>query len=329
MIVDVTRPTSRVLQLLELLQSSGTRTARGLAEQLGVDERTVRRYVDHLVEMDIPVEAVRGRYGGYRLAPGFRMPPLMLGDEEAVAVLLALAALRAAPSSGVSDTASATAAAKIARAVPERLARRARTVLDTTVFDDPPVRGPVPDAGVLLTVADAVRHRRPVEIRYRSADAAVSVRRVHPYELAAYQGRWYLTALDTGRQAERTFRLDRIAGARPLPGSFPPSSVTRLPLAERFARADHAHHVTLRVRATAERIRARLPPSTAVLEPVPAPPGDAGTWHQVDIRAVRLDWIPAVIAALDCAVVVERPAELRELVGRLATRLAATSITVP
>lgn len=326
----MTRPTSRVLRLLELLQSSGTRTARELAGQLGVDERTVRRYVDHLLELEVPVEAVRGRYGGYRVAPGFRMPPLMLSDEEAVAVLLALAALRAAPAAGVPDTASATAAAKISRALPERLARRARTLLDTTVFTDPPARTPVPDAGVLLTVADAVRHRRPVEIRYRSADAAPSERRVHPYELAAYRGAWYLTALDVRGQGERTFRLDRIAGARSVPGSFPPPSGPRPSLVDRFARADHAHHVTLRVRATEERIRARLPPSVAVLEPVPPPPGDAeGTWYRAEIRAVRLDWLPGVIAALDCTVVVERPAELRELVGRLATRLAATSVTVP
>lgn len=327
----MTRPTSRVLRLLELLQSSGTRTARALSEQLGVDERTVRRYVGHLLDLDVPVEAVRGRYGGYRVAPGFRMPPLMLGDDEAVAVLLALAALRAQPGAGVPDTASATAAAKIRRVLPERLARRARALLDTTEFTDPPARVPAPDAEVLLTVADAVRHRRPVTVRYRSGDGTRSERLVHPYELAAYQGRWYLTALDVRRDEERTFRLDRIAGARALPGTFPePAAAARRPLVDRFARAGYAHHVTLRVRATEEEIRARLPASTAVLEPLPSPPDDAAaTWYRVDIRAERLDWVPAVIAALGTTVVVERPDELRALVGRLAAALAATSVTVP
>src|SRR3954454_9423752 len=88
----VTRPTARVLALLEILQAGGTRTVADLAGRLGVDERTVRRYVDQLVDLDVPVHSVRGRYGGYRLAPGYRMPPLMLTDEEALAVLLGLVA---------------------------------------------------------------------------------------------------------------------------------------------------------------------------------------------------------------------------------------------
>jgi len=84
----MTRPTARVLALLELLQAGGTHTVGELAGRLGVDERTVRRYVTHLTDLDIPVRSVRGRYGGYQLAPGYRMPPLMLTDDEAVAVLL-------------------------------------------------------------------------------------------------------------------------------------------------------------------------------------------------------------------------------------------------
>src|SRR5690242_12798822 len=92
----MTHPTARVLALLEIFQEGGTHTAVELAERLGVDERTVRRYAEHLRELDVPVESVRGRYGGYRLAPGFRMPPLMLTDEEALAVLLGLLAGRRA-----------------------------------------------------------------------------------------------------------------------------------------------------------------------------------------------------------------------------------------
>ena len=90
------RPTGRVLTLLELLQSGGTRTVAELADRLGVEGRTVRRYVDHLIDLDVPVESVRGRYGGYRLAPGYRLPPLMLSDDEALAVLLGLVAGRRA-----------------------------------------------------------------------------------------------------------------------------------------------------------------------------------------------------------------------------------------
>ena len=132
------RPAARVLTLLELLQSGGVRTVAELAGRLGVDGRTVRRYVDHLLDLDVPVESVRGRYGGYRLAPGYRMPPLMLNDEEALAVLLGLVAGRRAGLMTATGTAGETAAAKIRRVLPERLARRLDTVLGSLAFTAPP-----------------------------------------------------------------------------------------------------------------------------------------------------------------------------------------------
>src|SRR5580692_10277355 len=117
------RPTAHVLTLLELLQSGGIRTAAELADRLDVDERTVRRYAGHLIDLDVPVESVRGRYGGYRLASGYRMPPLMLSDDEALAVLLGLLAGRQTGLATAAGTASDTAAAKIRRVLPARLAR--------------------------------------------------------------------------------------------------------------------------------------------------------------------------------------------------------------
>ncbi len=117
------RPTARVLSLLELLQSGGVRTVAELADRLDVDERTVRRYVDHLIDLDVPVESIRGRYGGYRLVSGYRMPPLMLSDDEALAVLLGLVAGRRTGLVTTTGAASETAAAKIRRVLPERLAR--------------------------------------------------------------------------------------------------------------------------------------------------------------------------------------------------------------
>src|SRR5215469_11156475 len=131
-------PTGRVLTLLELLQSGGIRTVAELADRLGVDGRTVRRYVDQLNDLDVPVEAVRGRYGGYRLARGYRLPPLMLSDEEALAVLLGLIAGRRAGLMTSAETASETAAAKIRRVLPDRLARRLEAVLQSLAFTEPP-----------------------------------------------------------------------------------------------------------------------------------------------------------------------------------------------
>src|ERR1700760_4728775 len=130
----MTRPTARVLALLELLQSGGVRTGAELAGRLGVDERTVRRYADHLIDLDVPVESVRGRYGGYRLASGYRMPPLMLTDDEALAVLLGLVVVRRAGLITATGTATETAAAKVRRVLPGRLAGRLEAVLESLTF---------------------------------------------------------------------------------------------------------------------------------------------------------------------------------------------------
>src|ERR1700677_1847310 len=147
-LLSMARPTARVLTLLELLQSGGVRTVAELAGRLGVDERTVRRYADHLIDLDVPVESVRGRYGGYRLGPGYRMPPLMLSDDEALAVMLGLIAGRRTGLVTTTGTASERAAAKIRRVLPGRLARRLDAVLGSLAFTAPPGQAPPPGSGV-------------------------------------------------------------------------------------------------------------------------------------------------------------------------------------
>ncbi|WP_433513330.1 helix-turn-helix transcriptional regulator [Nonomuraea sp. CA-143628] len=328
------RPTHRVLTLLELLQSGGTRTMAELADRLGVDGRTVRRYVDHLIDLDVPVESVRGRYGGYRLAPGYRMPPLMLSDDEALAVLLGLVAGRRSGLMTAAGTASETAAAKIRRVLPERLARRLDTVLESLAFTASPGEFAAPETAVLLSIADAVRHRRPISIRYTAADGRRSERTLHPYGLVAHSGRWYVTGVDSEIGEDRTFRLDRIADARTLPGSFEPPA--GLDPAQRvlsgLAKAQYRHEVVLRIQGTIEQIRARLPASVATVEEPPSAggtyPGTEG-WLRVELRVERLDWLPPVLASLDRPFVIERPDELRGLVVALADRLAASARRVP
>jgi predicted DNA-binding transcriptional regulator YafY len=324
------RPTARVLTLLELLQSGGIRTVAELADRLGVDGRTVRRDVDHLIDLDMPVEPVRGRYGGYRLASGYRMPPLMLSDDEALAVLLGLVAGRRAGLMTATGTASETAAAKIRRVLPERLARRLGTVLESLAFTAPPGEFAAPHTAVLLAVADAVRHHRPISIRYTAADGRRSERTLHPYGLVAHSGRWYVTGADPEIGQDRTFRLDRIADARTMPGSFEPPA--GLDPAQRvlsgLAKAPYQHQVTLRIQGTVEQIRARLPASVAsVEEPPPSASADpqAERWLRVELRAERLDWLPPVLASLDQPFVIERPDELRGLVIALADRLTASA----
>ncbi|MFF7211801.1 helix-turn-helix transcriptional regulator [Streptomyces sp. NPDC008238] len=324
----MSRPTVRVLTLLELLQSGGTRTVAELADRLGVEGRTVRRYVDQLLDLDVPVESVRGRYGGYRLAPGYRMPPLMLSDDEALAVLLGLVAGRRAGLTTTERTAGETASAKIRRVLPQHIAHRLDTLLEALAFTDQPGEFDTPDAEVLLTLADAVRHLRPVSIRYTDRDGRRSERTLHAYGIVAHAGRWYVTGKDALIDEDRTLRLDRIADARALPGSFEapegPDPAQRVLSA--FATAEYRHQVTLRIHGTVAQIRARLPASVASLEeysPVAGEDQAGERWLRVELRAERLDWLPPVLASLDRPFVIERPAELRDLVTALADRLTA------
>lgn len=308
-------PAGRVLTLLELLQSGGVRTAAELAERLAVDERTVRRYVEHLLDLDIPVESVRGRYGGYRLARGFRLPPLMLGDDEALAVLLGLLAGRRSGLTAAFGPASETAAAKIRRVLPTRLGEKLQGVLDSVAFTGESVENSALDAAVLLTISDAVANRRPITIAYGDR----TDRTVHPYAIVSHGDRWYVRALDPVIGEERTFRLDRISSARTLSGSFePPTDDPVQSLLTGFATADYRYQATIRVQGAEEQIRTRFPASVAVVEKSEEQPG----WQRLTIRAERLDWIPPTLAALDLPFAIEGPAELGDLVLAFAERLA-------
>ncbi|TWD22768.1 putative DNA-binding transcriptional regulator YafY [Streptomyces sp. T12] len=315
--MPVPRPAARVLTLLELLQSGGTRTVAELAGRLGVDGRTVRRYVDQLIDLDVPVESVRGRYGGYRLGPGYRVPPLMFGDEEALAVLLGLVAGRRAGLTTAQRTANETAAAKIRRVLPRHLARRLDTLLESLSFTEPPGEFASPDAGILLTLVDAVHHRRPVSVRYTDREGRRSDRSLHPYGIVAHAGRWYVTGRDADRDEDRTFRLDRIADARTLPGSFevPEGPDPAARVVTGFATAAYRYEVTLRVRATFEHLRTHLPATVATLT------DDQPGWQRVEIHAEHLGWLPPTLAALDRPFVIDGPPELRTLMSEFAARL--------
>ncbi|GAB3158387.1 WYL domain-containing protein [Amycolatopsis stemonae] len=314
----MTRPIARVLALLEILQRGGTRTLAELAERLDVDERTVRRYVGHLVDLDIPVRSVRGRHGGYRLSPGYRMPPLMLTDEEALAVLLGLVAGRRAGLISTSVAAAESAAAKVRRVLPEALGRRLDALLEIADFTAPARPALSAEAEVLLTVAEAARDRRPIDLGYVAGHGGASDRVVHPYGIVAHSGRWYLTGFDSASEQVRTFRADRIttvgmrAGTFDVPAGFDPAERVLTAIAE----APYRHEVAVRIRSTPEQIRSVLPPSVATLAEI-----DPG-WVRARIRAQRLDWIPPLLAALDRPFVVEQPDTLRELVQALAGRLA-------
>jgi predicted DNA-binding transcriptional regulator YafY len=332
----MTRPTARVLALLEILQAGGTHTAAELADRLGVDERTVRRYVDHLLDLDVPVWAARGRHGGYHLAPGYRMPPLMLTDEEALAVLLGLVAGQRAGLVSTSAPAAEAAAAKVRRVLPKALGRRLDALMVTAEFTAPTRPGASPETVVLLTLAEAARDRQPVAIDYTDRDGHRSQRTVHPYGIVAHSGRWYVTGEDSIRRDVRTFRLDRIEIATALPGSFevPEGFDAVDQLLSGLAEAPYRHDVSLRVQGALEEVRSRLPAAIATVSEIPTePPAIAGAttadeWVRVRIRAERLDWIPALLASLDRPFEIEHPDSLRGEVHGFARRLATYADTI-
>ena len=321
----MTRPTARVLALLEALQSGGTRTVSDLAARLEVNERTVRRYIEHLKDLEVPVRSVRGRYGGYRLAPGFRMPPLMLTDEEALAVLLGLIAGRRSGLAAASAEATDSAAAKLRRVLPQALGRRLDALLQMADFTAPERAAVPPEARVLLLLAEAARHRQPVAITYTDRGGRPSERIVFPYGIVAHSGRWYVTGADSRSGEIRSFRLDRISAPAVRPGSFevPDGFDPAEHVVSGIAQTPWTHSVSLRIKDTEPHLRTRLPAGIATVHEMPGLPAEepGPPWLHVRLRAERLDWIPPVLASLDRPFVIEHPPPLHDLVRALAGRL--------
>jgi predicted DNA-binding transcriptional regulator YafY len=309
-------PTARVLALLELLQTHRRMTVGELAARLSVDERTVRRYAATLAELGIPVTAERGRYGGYRLLPGFKLPPLMLTDDEAVAVLLGLVA---ADRAGLTADApaAATAEAKITRVLPARLAERLtalRASLGFTQGTPSPAAGPSGD--LLLTLAAATRAHERVALAYADRAGAASEREFDPYGLVFHAARWYLVGLDHRSGEIRTFRADRVAAVRGTGTVFPaPDDFDAVAHLNRvWATRDYAWRVEVLLRAEPDEVRRRVPAAVAELTPVPE-----GT--VLSCRAERLAGMAQMLAGLGWPFTVIEPPELRAEVVALAARL--------
>jgi predicted DNA-binding transcriptional regulator YafY len=214
----MTGPIARVLTVLELLQNHRRLGGAELAEKLGVDRRTVRRYISVLEDMGVPVTTEQGRYGGYLLVPGFKLPPMMFTDEEVMAVSLGLLAARQL---GLAEAAPAieSVQAKLERVMPDGLKRRARAVSETTKLM---LARPTPllDDRLLMTLTRAVREEQRIGFTYRRPDTEPIDREADPYGLLFQQGRWYMSGYCHLRQDMRSFRLDRISGAHILGQKF-------------------------------------------------------------------------------------------------------------
>jgi predicted DNA-binding transcriptional regulator YafY len=201
-------PSGRLLYLLSLLQTPREWSGTELADRLGVTPRTIRRDVDRLRELGYPVHATHGNTGGYRLAAGAAMPPLLLDDEEAVAIALGLRTATTAPITGIADTAL-RALAKVEQILPVRLRPRVAALAEAAVTL-PPADGPTADPDTLTTLAAVCVAHEKTRFAYTKADRSTSRRLVEPHQLVAAGRRWYLVAYDLDRDAWRSFRLDRI-----------------------------------------------------------------------------------------------------------------------
>lgn len=317
----MTRPTARVLAMLELLQAGGQRTVGDLAARLGVDERTVRRYAEHLADLGIPVQAQRGRYGGYRLAPGYKLPPLMLTDDEAVAVVLGLAAAERAGLATTDHAATASALAKVSRVLPQALGRRLGNLLSTAQFTTP-VSATVPaGADTLLGLASAAQARRTVVIAYTTWDGRHSQRELDVYGLVFHSGRWYVTGRDHTRDAVRTFRLDRIASVDQGDGSYvvPADFDASTQVVSGIASVTWAHEVSVVLRTTLAEAGERLPPSVGRLS-------EHVDGVLLQARAEHLDGMARMLAGLGWDFEVITPDALREEVIALADRLRVSAV---
>lgn len=309
-------PTSRLLELLELLQTQPLATGRELADRLRVDRRTVRRDVAALQRLGIPIEGERGVGGGYRLRPGYRLPPLMLSEDEATAVVLGLSAARRL---GLGHTDGADGAlVKIHRVLPDTLRRRVEALEAALAFSGPESAGEPPAGETALLLAEAIRRRRRVRIAYRAFAGERTEREVSPYGLVIHAARWYLAAHDHTRAALRTFRVDRILEAAMGDGAStpPPDGFDSLAHVRRsLARVPWPFEVEVLLDLPFDEARKRVPETLAELTAA-----ENGT--TLHMRVSSLDWAASLLAGLGCPFTVRRPDELRASVRALAQRLA-------
>ena len=217
-------PTARALQLLSLLQTHRLWRGAELAERLDVTERTVRRDVDRLRDLGYPVDATPGSDGGYRLAAGAHLPPLLFDDEEAVAVVLGLRAAASAAITGIEDS-SLRALTKVEQALPDHVRRRVSALNQSVVSLQREGGGGSVDPLALSVLAVACRDHEEVRFEYQGRDGEPGQRLVEPHQLLSAGRLWYLIAWDLRRSDWRTFRLDRLSDVRPAGPRFMPRAI--------------------------------------------------------------------------------------------------------
>ncbi|MFG6201048.1 helix-turn-helix transcriptional regulator [Nonomuraea sp. JJY05] len=309
---------ARMLRLLSLLQTHRHWRGLELAERLTVSERTLRRDIDRLRELGYPVHSGRGSAGGYQLRSGTAMPPLLLDDEEAVAIAVGLRTAAGGTVEGIEET-SLRALTKVVQVMPPRLRRRVDALRAYTVTA--PTAGPQVDATTLTVIAQACRDDERLTFTYATPSGEPAARLVEPHRLVSLKRRWYLVAWDLDRADWRIFRLDRLTGPAATGARFRPRDLPA---------ADAAAYIAERLgsRPTRYDITVLLHAPAGTVDPVVAVTG--GQVEPVDDHSCRLrlqvnafDWPVLILAAVGAEFDVVNPPEFRHYlrdVGRLFLR---------
>jgi predicted DNA-binding transcriptional regulator YafY len=315
---------SRLLELLSLLQTRRDWSGAELADRLEVSERTIRRDVDRLRNLGYPVDSLTGPAGGYRLRAGTAMPPLLLDDDEAIAIAVGLRTAARASVTGIEETA-VRALVKLEQVLPSRVRRRVAALGSATIA--PPVGGPTVDPQHLTVIAAACRDHECVRFAYRSRDGNESRRLVEPHALVNLGRRWYLVAWDRARADWRTFRLDRLTkpastGVRFMPGRLPAKNAAAY-VEQSIAAAPNRFEARLTLHAAAEEINSHMPSHWGTITAIDE--------HRCEYRAGddHLGWLALRIAMLGVDFELHEPPELAEHLTTLAERLQRGAAATP
>jgi predicted DNA-binding transcriptional regulator YafY len=305
-------PTSRVLTVLELLQAKPSITGPELAVRLEMDVRTVRRYIAHLQDVGIPVEANIGRLGGYRLRPGFKLPPLIFTEEEATAIILGLLASEWQEIEH-SSAAIQGALAKVARVLPLQARERLQAISEHLVLF-PQSQQARPDASLLIDLSGAIHACQRIVIDYRSYKLESTHRTVEPYGITGWQGHWYLVGYCCLRQGNRVFRLDRIQRVHILTETFEKSADFDC---EAFVREKYqptGTQIEVEFQTDMSTVQQKIPASYGALTPIAT--GVLFREHYHDIAGMA-----RYLMSLNLPFVIHNPPELRTELHKLGEQM--------
>ncbi len=310
-----TSPTARALLALELVQGSPGITADRIADKLGVSERAARRYVGILREAGIPIESVRGPYGGYRVGRGLRLPPLMFSATEALGLVMAVLDGHHDASDPTDPVGSALG--KIVRALPEPVAAHAEAVRRTTA-PAPDRAAARPDPGTTTALVQACSNHRRVRLGYRSEAGSEWVSEVDPWAVVVRHGRWYLLCWSHAADARRAYRIDRVRGVEELDDTFsPPADLGPVAVLEEHLAVGWEYDVEVLIDAPVDAVGRCLPRAAGRLEPL-----DAGTTRLVGSTSNPF-WYAEQLATIPASYRIVRCPELRDAVRALGQRLLA------